>query len=95
MYTNQRRTRARVSDDSVIRDATTETRDLRVSVLRAGTSSFLIYEALCKATEWQENKMPNITHFKLLSSHAQDKAMSMMMPFMCGRTSNYGTEMHG
>jgi hypothetical protein len=25
----------------------------------------LIYDTLCKATKWQENKMPNITHFKL------------------------------
>jgi hypothetical protein len=38
MYTNQRRVRARVSDDSVMRDVMMEMHDLRASVLRAGAS---------------------------------------------------------
>jgi hypothetical protein len=42
MYPNQRRVRARVSDDSVMRDVTTETRDLRVSVLHAGASPLCV-----------------------------------------------------
>jgi hypothetical protein len=38
MYTNRTHSQARVSYYSVMRDATTETRDLHVSVLRAGAS---------------------------------------------------------
>jgi hypothetical protein len=38
MYTNRRRARPSVTDDSVMRDAATETRDLRVSVLCVGAS---------------------------------------------------------
>jgi hypothetical protein len=42
MYTNRRRIRAHVSNHSVMRDATTETRDLCVSVLRVGTSRLCV-----------------------------------------------------
>jgi hypothetical protein len=38
MCCNQRRVRSCISDDSIMRDATTETRDLHVSVLHAGAS---------------------------------------------------------
>jgi hypothetical protein len=38
MHANQRHVRLCVSDDSVMRDATIETHDLCVSVLRADTS---------------------------------------------------------
>jgi hypothetical protein len=38
MYTNQRRALSRISDDSVMRDVMTETRDLYVSILRVGAS---------------------------------------------------------
>jgi hypothetical protein len=38
MYTNRRRARARISDDFVMRDAMTKLCNLRVFILRAGTS---------------------------------------------------------
>jgi hypothetical protein len=38
MYTNRRRARLRISDNSVMRDVMTETRDLRVSILRVSAS---------------------------------------------------------
>jgi hypothetical protein len=38
MYTNQRRARACVSDDSVMQDVMTEIGDMCVSVLRVGAS---------------------------------------------------------
>jgi hypothetical protein len=38
MYTNRKCSRACISDDSVMRDATMETRDLYISVLHAGVS---------------------------------------------------------
>jgi hypothetical protein len=38
MYTSRRSAWAHVSDDSVMRDVTMETCDLRVSVIRAGVS---------------------------------------------------------
>jgi hypothetical protein len=38
MYPNQRRARARISDDSIMRDATMETRELHVSIIRTGVS---------------------------------------------------------
>jgi hypothetical protein len=38
MYTNRRRARPRVSDDSVMRDAMMEMRDLRISILHVGAS---------------------------------------------------------
>jgi hypothetical protein len=42
MYTNRRHARVRVSDDSVMRDATTETYNLHVFVLRAGASRMCV-----------------------------------------------------
>jgi hypothetical protein len=38
MYANRIRARPCVSDDSIMRDATTETRDLHVSILHVGAS---------------------------------------------------------
>jgi hypothetical protein len=38
MYTNWRRTQAHVSDDSIMRDAMTETRNLRIYILHANVS---------------------------------------------------------
>jgi hypothetical protein len=42
MYHNRRRVRTRVSDDVVMRDAMTETRDLCISVLHMGASSLYV-----------------------------------------------------
>jgi hypothetical protein len=46
MYHNHRRDRACVSDDSVIQDVMTETRDLRVSVLHVARLHF-VFLTLC------------------------------------------------
>jgi hypothetical protein len=46
MYANWRRTRLCVSDDSVMRDVTIEMHDLRVSVLRAGTSRMMRFHVV-------------------------------------------------
>jgi hypothetical protein len=50
MYTNRRRARARVSDDSVMRDVTTETRDLCVSVHHAGASRLCVSHVVALPT---------------------------------------------
>jgi hypothetical protein len=42
MYPNLRRARVRVSDDFVLQDLTTETRDLLVSVLGVGASQLCV-----------------------------------------------------
>jgi hypothetical protein len=42
MYSNQRRVCERISDDVVIRDATTKTRDLLISVLCVIASPFYV-----------------------------------------------------
>jgi hypothetical protein len=42
MFLNRRHVRARISGDSVIRDATTEMRDLCVSVLRVSASQLCL-----------------------------------------------------
>jgi hypothetical protein len=42
MYTNRRRVRTRVSDDSVMRDTMMEMRDLRVSVLHVSASQMCV-----------------------------------------------------
>jgi hypothetical protein len=46
MYTNWRRARPHVSDDSVMRDAMTEMHDLRISILRLGMSRMSLFHVV-------------------------------------------------
>jgi hypothetical protein len=52
MHTNQRCAQARVSDYSIMRDVTMETRDLRVSIFRAGASRLCLSHVV--AIDWGE-----------------------------------------
>jgi hypothetical protein len=59
MYQNQRRAQLRVSGDAVIRDVTTETCDLRVSILHVGTSPLCVSRVVviqCHVHIAQDNK---------------------------------------
>jgi hypothetical protein len=55
----------------------------------------LIYDALCKATNWKKHKMPNLTRFKYHFQPSTLQDTSTMMPSLLGRTSSYGTGTRG
>jgi hypothetical protein len=52
MYRNRRRAEVRVSDDSKIRDVTTKSHDLHVSVLRADTSQLYVLAVGAKTHQY-------------------------------------------
>jgi hypothetical protein len=66
MHTNQRRARACVSYDSVMRDATTETRDLRVSVFHAGASRLCVSHVVSASERRRQRSQITFPCFKSL-----------------------------